>query len=268
MYNEYNLLDSLLDRYNHDFELDHNVKLIKNWFKHYYDHIKYAFDLKDSLTDEYSKTYNLYVSNYSTISKLKYYNWLLPSTMFNSSHIEEIHKIFNSNLTEYDEKIIIDQYIAKIFTENDYNELDLLLKKAEKNPIFSKRAHISYHCLKVLKRFGKTTSAYIILPTLISQIEGFWKDYLIQNGISERILYIDSESFYDVTVNVADIDFASFLLAKIMLSCPSFDIDIFSHKQSILRGEIVNYGSIDYVIRAYMAIDFLSNINIIDKKRK
>ena len=141
---------------------------------------------------------------------------------------------------------------------------------------------ILFDCVQVLKQAQgkKINETNVVLPTIIIQIDGILTDYLDLNNIQWEVLYDDcldkkgnvrrtgrkdqfrrykSKSIMDPLYNLAIDIFLNILFQKSQKGQPlktPFNLN----RQKIIHGESIKYGRKNYLIRAFLVLDFLSHL--------
>lgn len=206
---------------------------------------------------------------------LEKYGWLIPpsfdirvATISNlgnkpGDHREEINKLF------------LDYY-----QRDNFKEIELMINKWKSNRLFEKRIKILTDCLKILqlsKEIGTSSSANVIIPTLIAQIDGVWTDYAISKGfdirkypereVSKKLnkqknKIIKNLETSDSFVKLDDL-FKNMILETLWGTAyprrgpKTGYIKTRFYRHKIMHGEYVSYGSIYNVLRAFFLLDFL-----------
>ena len=149
----------------------------------------------------------------------------------------------------------------------------------DKNKLFAPRMPILKNCVKVMQSADKDRSngAIVVLPTLISQIDGLLTDFLDKHNIPYKTMYDDfvqggktkkvgrksqfkanvPNALTDELNDLAQDMFLNILFQSSQRGKPlATPFNFNRHK--IMHGEIVKFGRKDYVVRAFMVLDFLA----------
>jgi len=176
----------------------------------------------------------------------------------------------------------MNELFVDYFSHNNWQNLEALTENWGKNALFRKRIRIIQDCIETLKNANKHTNAVnVILPSAIAQIDGFLTDYLDSKGIFYGCAYDDYKDRNTRRVKKVGrkSQFRRYISKTLASNLDDLTIDIFlnilfQHSQKgkplktpfnfnrhkIMHGEKVNYGRKDYLIRAFLLIDFLVNL--------
>lgn len=180
-----------------------------------------------------------------------------------------------------------DREVNRIFVEyfeaKNWKNLELMVRGWEKNSLLKKRSKILLDCVEAIKASHKSSvnAANVVLPTLITQIDGALSDYLTRNSIQWKCDYDDR---YDkkkkrVTgvgrksqfkskrpkVLTTDLDdlandiFLNILFQRSQRGKP-LKTPFNFNRHKIIHGESTRYGRRDYMIRAFLVLDMLSSL--------
>lgn len=182
----------------------------------------------------------------------------------------------------------MNKLFVNYFSQNNWQNLELISEKWGENPLFKKRFKIIQDCIQVLKAADRKTNAVnVILPTLISQIDGFLTDYLDFNNILYKRSYDDfvqknivkkvgrKSQFRKKCSKVLSEDFddlAKDLFLNILFQRSgkgkTLEIPFNFNRHQIMHGENVKYGKMNYLVRAFMLLDYLISLSLDNKKDK
>ena len=85
----------------------------------------------------------------------------------------------------------INKIYLEFFTDDHYKNLSLMVESWKENPLFKRRMKILRDCIWALKdTSGNFNASNLVLPPLISQIDGIISDYLIKNGWTFEFVHI------------------------------------------------------------------------------
>lgn len=221
--------------------------------------------------------YRYKIAEKQAISILKKYKWFItPGLPFD--FVIEVVKVGNKKGRQ---DKAINRLYTDYFSRNNWRNLEKLVDDwQDKGPI-KRRWKILRDCVLALKKIrnGKINEANVILPTLITQIDGILSDYLISKDIIWKVAYDDHivgskiikvgrKSQYTKNKssvlnpdldNLANDIFLNILFQKAQKGKP-LKTPFNFNRHKILHGENVKYGKKDYLIRAFLVIDFLANL--------
>jgi hypothetical protein len=86
-----------------------------------------------------------------------------------------------------DQKSFLDKTFVDYFSSNEFENLDYMISDWKHNSLLSERLNIIKECVLILKYSTSSESNsnnphYLIIPTLIAQIDGLMTDYLVKKG--------------------------------------------------------------------------------------
>jgi len=165
-----------------------------------------------------------------------------------------------------------DKAINKLFFDyfslNSWLNLEIMAREW-KGLIRKERLDIIKDCIYMLQQTqdNKINQTNVILPTIIAQIEGVWEDYLKGKGVTytggkdrkdkfkkfKRIVIPDK---LDV---IAENIFLDILFQK-SFKGRKLEKPFNFNRHKILHGENIRYGRKDYLIRAFLILDFLAHL--------
>ena len=148
------------------------------------------------------------------------------------------------------------------------------------NSLLRKRMNILLDCVRTLKKTkGKNINLVnVILPTLIAQIDGFLTDYLKSKNISWDVDYDDLigknrskigrksqfKKHRSIMSNDQCDDLANHVFLNILFQRSqkgkSLKTPFNFNRHKIMHGENIEYGRKDYLIRAFLVMDFLASL--------
>jgi len=219
---------------------------------------------------------NYKISPDQAIPVLKKYKWFItPSLPINI--VFYVIQIEESK----GEQEAVDNLFIKYFSANNWQKLDEMVDSWENSNISKERLKIIKDCLEILKldKSNSINEVNVILPTLIAQIDGALTDYLnsqniqwdcyyedyIKNGRVEKVGRKSQFRRYKPVVLTTKFDELTNTIFLDTLFQSSqrgqqleLPLDFIRHK--IVKGEIVTYGKKDYLIRAFMLLDYIANI--------
>ena len=258
-----------------------NIEALSNIQKQFSDTIKICVEN----AQKYYITYEIYKKE-KLPEELKEYMWILPPELYQNPDsllgdltstvlYHKSHWRYKYNKTKMQR--MIDNEIIKALKQNKYMLLDQFINKWSNNKkLFSQeRLLILRDCLKVIKQFGKKTSANIVLPTLIAQIDGIWRHLLSLNGVDPDNYYdiyrkkygqITSKKQIEELENLIDKadkfqDLAYKFLTEILFcDDKNMTTDFYFYRHKIMHGRTTKYNEISNVVKAFFILDFLYRI--------
>ena len=218
---------------------------------------------------------NYKIAEDEAISVLKKYKWFITPSI-------PINIVFN--LMQLEKKKgrqdkAVNNLFIDYFSMNNWQSLEEMVNSWESCLIIRKRLKILRDSVQTLKivRNKNINPSHLILPTLIAQIDGVLSDYLRSKNIPWSCSYDDfingrgrvirvgrksqfrSNNHGILTTPLNDL--ANIVFLDILFQSsrqPNIPFNFNRHK--IMHGEIVNFGRKDYLVRAFMVLDFLANL--------
>lgn len=253
-------------------DINNNVIQATKNITGYWDKFQEDYQISPELAQKYLKKHHWFIS-----PNMDYdiaYNIVEVCDSSSKHERKEINKIF-----------------INYFLDNNCENLDMLINKWSDNPLFNERMKIIKDCINVIKNNANKNVNYsnLVIPTLISQIDGIQNKFMEINGLTfkyGKIYYLDNEKekkdddgntmnmhsyfrqftenneFYDAMNDV----FLDLLFQNVHPGEKCSFIQFNRHK--ILHGENTNYGKKEYMIRCFMILDFLSELMFIEDTQK
>jgi hypothetical protein len=211
--------------------------------------------------------------------KLREYNWFLTSSMD--------HRLFKYIIEKVNEQTDKEAFLNKIFvtyySSNNFRMLDYMTNNWSNNYMLSDRLPILEECVSVLKDSKSEHSNiknpnYIVIPTLIAQIDGLMNAYVEKKKSPLNNQKIRNKNFkvsfdkyieqnYEIDMEMATVlkkenNAASTLILDILFQ-PTIGIKMEELKEpfsrhKIMHGESLDYGKIENTIRLFLLMDFLA----------
>lgn len=166
----------------------------------------------------------------------------------------------------------INRLFIDYFERNDWANLASMVDSWDENPLFKPRMPIIKGCVKTMQmgRSGRYNACLVVLPTLISQLDGLVTDYLKKHNIPFKGAFSDqsrgrksqfranSPQLLPEDLNELAMDiFLNILFQRSQPGKPlATPFNFNRHK--IMHGESMRFGRKDYVIRAFMVLDLLA----------
>jgi len=229
------------------------------------------------LWSEFQKRYK--VSEKKAVGILQKYKWFISPSM----PINFIFKVVQLEQKKGRQDKAINKFFIDYFSRNDWQNLEAITKNWERKSLFKKRIKIIQDCIKTLKNADRKTNAVnVVLPTLITQIDGVLTDYLNLKGIhwdcdyddwvdrnTGRVIKIGRKTqFKNVKPKVLTTqldDLASDIFLNILFQHSQKGAQLKTpfnfNRHKIIHGENVRYGRQGYLIRAFLILDFLVHLH-------
>jgi len=198
---------------------------------------------------------------------LKKYKWFITPEM-PISILNKIIEIDRQGKGKYKK---VNELFVVYFSSNNFYELKKLIKKWDEVPLFKKRMKILKDCVSFIteNKNKKLNIVNIVLPALIVQIDGIINDYLVlKTGQPARTFRDIKVAFktnrpkvltskLDELIN--DIILDIFLQTSVKYT--PLEKPYYFNRHKILHGENIKYGRIDYLIKSFLILDLLSELN-------
>jgi hypothetical protein len=222
----------------------------------------------------WDKFYVIYkISKSVAIPILKKYKWFISPSMPTSFIYEavEIGRRKGNNFWS------MNKLFVRYFSKNNFKNLKNLIEGWKNNNIFKPRMKILRDCistLKSVKRPGNPSN--LVISTLIAQIDGIQTEFMKQSGLHYDTIkrrwrdgsgkIIDKKKWLkSQTLNSELLDIANDVLLNILFQGANpgepLKTPFIFNRHKILHGEYLRYGRIDNTIRAFLILDFLSNVS-------
>jgi hypothetical protein len=218
------------------------------------------------------------------------YNWLITSSLdFNL-----INYIRDNIDQQVDQESFLNKAFVDYFSSDNFAYLESMVKIWSQKSMLNGRIHIIKECLSVLrdstyKNNNIKNPHYLIIPTLIAQIDGLMSTYLTKNGfdfegkllknINDGTKVGRNSQFKKSVSEFIDKKFTSDLNGVILLQkeCTSAkdlllnvlfqpanpndkmdELKFPFSRHKIMHGQFLDYGNIEDTIRLFLLIDFLT----------
>jgi hypothetical protein len=214
----------------------------------------------------------LRVADAETAKILNKYKWpVSPSMPFSF-----MFKVIELHRQGGNQRGAINKLFVDYFSANDFEQLSALIETWKSNPLFEPRMKIFRDCVAALKQAdGRYNASNIVLPTLIAQIDGILTKYMEQKRIPRYVTQNGrvlpdrqwKSKFRAQTANQYSSDLL-LLTPDILLdvlfqnALPGHPLKVpftFS-RHKVMHGEYTRYGRIDNTFRAFLILDFLSEL--------
>jgi len=237
---------------------------------------KKVFDSFSNYWADFQKTYN--IAEQKAVGVLQKYKWFITPS-FPMPFIFEVVKLDKKKGRQ--DKAVNGLFI-KYFEAKNWQNLEGMVNDWKNKPLLKKRYKILADCVEVVKIASKkgVNGANVVLPTLITQIDGALTDYLnsknIQwdcdyddwiDGKTGKLKKIGRKSQFKnskpkvLTTQLDDLAndiFLNILFQRSQKGKPLATPFSFN-RHKIIHGESIKYGRKDYLIRAFMVLDLLAH---------
>ncbi|MFH0795481.1 MAG: hypothetical protein V2A65_00285 [Candidatus Omnitrophota bacterium] len=225
----------------------------------------------------FQQKYN--IAEQKAVRVLQKYKWFITP----SFPMPFIFEVVNLDKKQGRQDKAVNKLFIKYFEAKNWRNLEIMVNDWENKLLFKKRYKILADCVKIVKIASKKglNKANVILPTLITQIDGALTDYLYSKGIPWDCSYddgVNSKTGKVVKIgrktrfknakpeilsgpldDIANYIFLNILFQKSQKGKPlATPFNFNRHK--IIHGESVKYGRKDYLIRAFMVLDFIAHV--------
>jgi|YelNatPaOPRAMG01_1025707.scaffolds.fasta_scaffold42362_4 hypothetical protein len=222
--------------------------------------------------NEFKKFWETFQEQYKiaeeeAVRVLKKYNWLITPSLPSGF----VFKIVKLSRRKGNHRKELNKMFLNYFSTRNFRNLEKLVEKWQTNDFFKPRMKIFRDCLFAIRNArGKYNCANVVLPTLISQIDGIKTEFMNRNGLSFwtkedewKQWFKDQASNQRLLEAACDI-FINILFQK-SLPGESLKTPFWFNRHKIMHGEFFRYGRIEYIIRAFLILDFLAIITAKDK---
>lgn len=175
----------------------------------------------------------------------------------------------------------INELFINYFSSDNWQLLEVMVLGWENNSLFKNRSKILLDCVLLLKQSnGKIINATnAVLPSVIAQIDGILSDYLTSKNIEWQVSYDDyiqkgkvkrvgrksqfQKNKTDVLTEQLD-ELANDVFLNILFQRSQKGIPLKTpfnfNRHKIMHGESTSYGRKDYLIRAFLVLDFMASL--------
>lgn len=237
---------------------------------------KRVFDSFSNYWADFQKTYN--IAEQKAVGVLQKYKWFITPS-FPMPFIFEVVKLDKKKGRQ--DKAVNGLFI-KYFEAKNWQNLEGMVNDWKNKPLLKKRYKILADCVEVVKIASKkgVNEANVVLPTLITQIDGALTDYLNSKNIRWDCDYDDwidgktgkvkkigrKTQFKNskpkvLTTQLDDLAndiFLNILFQRSQKGKPLATPFSFN-RHKIIHGESIKYGRKDYLIRAFMVLDLFAH---------
>lgn len=230
--------------------------------------------------------------------EIKVYDFLLKEGWIVTKYIyaNDIFKELTSASKEKLKSLDIEAIYLSFFELNNYSQLGLLIESwYQKNSFFLKRRGVFEDCLYIIRKIGLREKGVqlgrVLIPTLIAQMDGVLCDYAIDIGFrwdknrivnphtTEKLgtthnnwiekLHIDDFTFYGCVLFLDYLFLGAFPDAQHTPLPPrrkddepeNPELARIYNRHKIMHGEILDYGTIENLIRTFLILDFVAHLD-------
>jgi len=264
---QFNLFSTVIEK-----SFKPQINVWQNWVESN----KSILDNIDKRWKEFQKAYE--ITEQKAVGILQKYKWFITPSL-PITFIFQIVEIDKRNKGKSYKAV--NAFFIKYFSNNKWEKLDLMVESWKKKPLLQRRGKILEDCVQTLKSSDskKTNVASVILPALIAQIDGMLTDYLNDKGIQWDCAYGDyvrngrilkkgrknqfrankSQLMSPELDDLANDVFLNILFQKSQKGRP-LETPFNFNRHKIMHGESVNFGRKDYLVRAFLVLDFLVHL--------
>lgn len=236
---------------------------------------KSVFESIGKFWKDFQEKYN--IAEQKAVRVLQRYKWFispsLPPTF--------VFEVMELDKRKGRQDKAVNKFFVDYFSGNHWANLETTVPGWKDKALLKKRIKILKNCVFILKNSSdkKVNPVTVILPTLISQIDGLLSDYLNSKGISWQCSYDDfvqggmvrkigrksqfrtnrSKTMTTRLDDLADDIFLNILFQKSQKGQP-LETPFNFNRHKIIHGENTSYGRRDYLVRAFLIIDFLAHL--------
>lgn len=233
------------------------INIWQNWAEQN----RIIFDRHTKFWQNFQNQYK--ISGQEAIKILRKYKWFISPSL----PINIVFEVVKIGSKDGNQRKAINRLFIDYFSSNKFKNLDLLVEKWETNIIFRTRMKIFKDCILIMKNAkGKYNSSNLVIPTLISQIDGIRIEFMDRNGLSFRARdNVWKGWFKNQTLDQDFFDLANDIFLNILFqkSQPGEPLDtpFAFNRHKIMHGECLSYGRIDNTIRAFLILDLLATLS-------
>ena len=176
-----NSITPLLEKYQLEVKTIINslVPQIETW-NNWINKNQQVFDNISKFWDDFQKQYK--ITETKAIKILQKYKWFITPNM----PISILYEIIKLDKLKGRQDKAINNVFIDYFADNNWENLNNMVNNWNSNPLFQKRRKILSDCVKTIilsENYG-INAANVVLPTIITQIDGVISEYLTLKGIS------------------------------------------------------------------------------------
>lgn len=252
--------------------LSYQKSIFENYYKPVVDFTKNWFSVNSSLLNSFNNQFSSLQRKNIDLGVVKNilneYQWFITPSLLE----DFVSELVTIGIQEGNQRAAINSLYYSYFSENNFAKLEeMFFRWVSTGLLKDKREKIIQHCIELLKSSSLINPSYLIVPTLVPQIEGIQTEFMISNGLkrlSENQWKDDNgqkifrSEFFDMqcdgmtSLESAKDIFFNVLFESVWHGDPvSYPVTFNRHK--IAHGEHINYGTKYNIIRAFLMIDFL-----------
>jgi len=238
---------------------------------------KNIFDSFSHYWAESQQRYN--IAEAKAVKVLRKYKWFITP----SFPVPFIFEVVTLDRKKARQDKAVNKLFVEYFESNNWRNLEIMVSNWKNTPLLKKRHKILADCTEMAKSTSKKriNEANVVLPTLITQIDGVLSDYLNSKNISWHCDYDDridqktgkvkkagrKTQFKNTRSNILPTkldDLANDIFLNILFQSSHKGKPLITpfnfNRHKIIHGESVKYGRKGYLIRAFMVLDFLAHL--------
>lgn len=232
-------------------------------FQGWIDNNRHIFNDFAKQLSELKKQYN--IAEEEAVQVLHKYKWFISPNL----PIDFIFEAVKLGQKKGRQDKAINELFYNYLSDNNWQNLEVMILDWEKNIIFKKRIKIIRDCVNALKTNDCNINIVnVVLPTIISQIDGFLSDYLMSKGLTlgsynDKKTNFRNNATQPLSPKLDNQANDVFLEILFQGSNPGQPLQnpFYFNRHKILHGENTRYGRKDYLIRAFLIIDYLVSLD-------
>jgi hypothetical protein len=205
---------------------------------------------------------NIPITDKEAYKILRKYKWIISPSM----SIDFVIDVIKIGKKKGNQRGKIDRKFINYYTNNDCEALIEMSRVWKKNRLLKPRMKIINDCIELLRYHHQSINpSNIIIPALLSQIDGILSDYSAKKGIQRKAKdwkiefrkNVNNNQLVEYSMELANELLLEYLFQKSIPGKPLENPFSFN-RHKIIHGEIIKYGRIDNSIRSFLIIDYLS----------
>ncbi len=236
---------------------------------------KSIFDSVRNFWKDFQKEYS--IAEQKATRVLQKYKWFITPSL----PLTFVFEVMKLDKSKGRQDAAVNQLFINYFSADQWRNLEVMVSAWKGKTLLKKRVNIFENCVLTLKNAHdkKGNPVLVILPTLITQIDGLLTDYLSSKGIQWDCEYDDfiqsgnvrkigrksqfstnrSKTMTTRLDDLANDIFLNILFQRSQKGQP-LKTPFNFNRHKIIHGENTSYGRRDYLIRAFLIIDFLAHL--------
>ena len=148
---------------------------------------KTVFEKSNRFWIDFEERYNF--AQETAVRVLQKYKWFVTPSL----PIDFVFEIIQSDKKKGRHDKVVNRVFINYFSSNNWKNLEEMVNGWKNNLLLKKRIKILKDCVRILKIAQKTgiNGASVVLPTVITQVDGALTDYLVLKGIKWDCEYDD-----------------------------------------------------------------------------